>query len=80
MKHLEQVLEIPGGRMICPHSPVKFIPCMFDWVEVWATGRPLKSDDTSLLEVVIYHPSPVWGGIIILKDGLRSQLLESRQD
>lgn len=66
--------------MSCPHPPIKFNPCIFYGVEIWAAGRPNKPDNTSLLDEVGHHPGSVWGGVVILEDGLGSHLLEHWKD
>ena len=58
------------------YSTPKLIPQVFNWVEVWNHGRPFRPLHSQILEVLCDDPGSVGASIVILEDGVRSQILE----
>src|SRR4029434_3245141 len=58
------------------YSTPKLIPQVFNWVEVSTHGRPFHSLYSHVLEVVCDNPSSVGWSVVILEDGVRSQIVE----
>ena len=58
------------------YSTPKLIPQVFNWVEVWTHGRLFHPLHSQILEVLCDDPASVGASVVILEDGVRSQILE----
>ena len=80
LEQLKQLLKASRMLLVGPHTPVKLVPYVLDGVHIRRTGRKIHSADVSLRDVVVDEPGPVRCSIVILKDGVRANLLQSRQN
>ena len=73
-QHLFQVSQRGSVGHSSIHSPTKLILQVFNWVEVWTHGRPFHPLHSQILEVLCDDPGSVGASIVILEDGIRSQV------
>ena len=78
LKHLEQMLGIPGRGVVAPDFTIQLIPEILSRVEIGTACWPLHSVDARLLQEVVDHPCPVGASVVILVDSHRSYLLQCR--
>ena len=79
-KDLSQFSQCRLIRHSCAYSTTKLVPQMLNRVQVRAVHRPLHPRHSLLLQVFRDDPRSVWAGIIILEDGVWSEIAQVWDD
>ena len=79
-KHTGQMCTIGGWGMVTSKSTSQLVPCMLIGVQIWRIRWPIHPVDIVLPKKVCNNSCTMRLGVVILKDGLRTNTLERRYD